>query len=761
MKTTTYSLKNGTLKVQIEDLIPKRDWEGWVYQAPGVGNKGAEGAHYYYRSQTAEGSLKKAPATGQFSFSVEVDDPGAYSILLRAVRDTNKPGDARNDIWIRVDGDTQSVMPAGTAELTSGGNGFVKFKGASTAWKNARQFSTETTLDVNPASTVVFDKGVHEITFAPRSIGFHIDSVQVVRVGDVPKGGLTPNKTPAKTPSKTISVDLDDDPHVTVFLGHDGYRDADDNLSLLIGTAQAVKSAAKNASIDVAGVIFGDVKDGGQYYMLNPTGKAPRSFGTDDRFGDVAGNKKAAGNYAFFQKYGVEALKDLDPNLATYDLPASDKGGLRAWNFDATKKSQITDASAALAEAIIAAIKADAGSKGSVSELVVYSAGGGANVAGEAIGFLLNKGYSKADIAAHFAVTQHGNWEKSYEAEARELTRDMTIAISDQNMATYRNGADGPDLKHAIKANSGTGAGLGSDFAEAIAVATGKKAFAGLPNKAVFATTKDASDAGSHAFATNLDALLAAWESRLGKGTIHTDDQWGHLIDDGGSTRARVIWNGFDADDVKALLSSGKIASKSTTSKASGQAAQADDGGSKTVASAGTQEKTASGTIVATISSGIGDIERFGGSGSDDLELGAKTKAGGSKSNPVGLSFDGFTLDGDAEIEAAYLRFRSEETSTSKGRLKIAVEDGLSSKSFAKLGLGGRDWLDDSVTWQVGSWKDGRVYRSPDISDLLEQAIDGDIGAKDALVFRISGTGHHSAHSFESGFAPELVIEYA
>ena len=51
-------------------------------------------------------------------------------------------------------------MPKGTPTLTSGGNGFVKFKGAPAAWMNAHQvFSTSQHGDKNPASTVVFDKG--------------------------------------------------------------------------------------------------------------------------------------------------------------------------------------------------------------------------------------------------------------------------------------------------------------------------------------------------------------------------------------------------------------------------------------------------------------------------------------------------------------------------------------------------------------------------------------------------------------------------
>jgi hypothetical protein len=200
--TRTYGLTGGKVKVQIEDLLGKTPGGGWVYQAPGVGNKNAEGAHYYYKSQTSDGSHKQAPDAGRFSFNLNITEAGQYSILLRASRDTNNPGDARNDIWIKVDSNTQSVMPKGTPKLTSGGDGFVKYKGATTSWIDAKQFSTPIEGDRNAPSTVVFDKGMHSITFAPRSTGYHIDSVQVIKVGGS-KTTASTTKVAAATETET------------------------------------------------------------------------------------------------------------------------------------------------------------------------------------------------------------------------------------------------------------------------------------------------------------------------------------------------------------------------------------------------------------------------------------------------------------------------------------------------------------------------------------------------------------------------------
>lgn len=180
----TYQAKKGVTTVQVEHLMGSKSKGGWVYVAPGKGNPGAEGAHYYYRSQTAQGSHKSVPKDGHFGFSLKVEDPGKYKILVRAARDTSNPGDARNDMWIRVNGDTEKMMPKGTPGLTEGGKGYVKFKGGLSAkWNELKEFSTPKHGDKNPASEVMFGKGVFKIDFAPRSTGLHIDSIKVVKVG--------------------------------------------------------------------------------------------------------------------------------------------------------------------------------------------------------------------------------------------------------------------------------------------------------------------------------------------------------------------------------------------------------------------------------------------------------------------------------------------------------------------------------------------------------------------------------------------------
>ncbi|HVH02698.1 MAG TPA: hypothetical protein VM891_07090 [Amaricoccus sp.] len=542
---------------------------------------------------------------------------------------------------------------------------------------------------------------------------------------------------------------------VRVWLSHDGYRDPDDNLSMLLGAANARVAAQSSSSVRVGGVLFGDTKDGGQYYTLNPGGTAPAAFGTDDRYGDVAGNKQAAGNYAFFQQYGKAALKALGPGWKLYDLLASDNGGRRAWNFDASQKSQITGAAQALADDIVDALT-QTGAAATPAKLVVYSAGGGANAAAEAIGYLLNQGYAEADLLKVFVVVQHGNnWVTNYEGAARELTRDFTVAISNQNYDLYANGDPGPDLKHALSAKVTGDTLFAAAFDTALAVATGGQAFGNLPANATFKATLDASDAGSHAFATNPARLIAAMADRLSGGEgLQTGYDWAHLIDTGTGTgtssgaRLREIVSDFDAAAISKLLwgsagAKAKVAAAATTVSPAASAEAGHD-----AAEGGAESATGGGRSVVALASGSDDRESLGGSASTDLDLGT---AAGGRANRVTLHFgDLAELAADlhdahagarAEIESAYLVFEAKRGAGDDGPLTIAAAG-------------------ESVDWDPGAWTAGASYRSADVAALVEAALAGD-GNGDHITFAITGSGSHVAEAFEAdGAAPRLVIDW-
>ena len=77
--------------------------------------------------------------------------------------------------------------------------------------------------------------------------------------------------------------------------------------------------ARSNPDVAVAGLIFGDTTDGGQFHMAYPGAATPRNMDGDPRFDDVAANKVAAGNYAFFKKYGAPALNQMAPGWQVID----------------------------------------------------------------------------------------------------------------------------------------------------------------------------------------------------------------------------------------------------------------------------------------------------------------------------------------------------------------------------------------------------------------------------------------------------------
>ncbi len=519
---------------------------------------------------------------------------------------------------------------------------------------------------------------------------------------------------------------------IRVWLSADGYRDPDDNLAMLLGAAQARVTAKSGNDVRVAGAVFGDTKDGGQYYTLNPAGTAPVAFGSDSRYGSVGGNQQAAGNYAFYKQYARRGAQGTRPGLG--QVRPARRGPGRHALLELRRRPRVADQHG-LPRARRRHPRGDRQDRGAATaaEVVVYSAGGGANVAAEAIGYLLNQGYSEAVLLKHFAVVQHGNnWVTNYEAAARILTRDFTVAISNQNYETYLNGMDGPYLKQALSGPTSETA-FGVAFDKALAVATGATAFQNLGAGKTFKKTLDASDAGSHAFAVDVDRLAAALDNRLsGTEEMQTGFDWAHLIDQGGSTRLREVYGAFDAAAIARLLGTGQTA----------RVAALESGDS------GTGSVTGSATVTAAVAASRDDAESYGGVASDDLDLGETTTAAGKVANDVALRFTGLALDAGAEIESAYLLFEAKRSGDAGGTLAIAVADDLGRRFSPGEDLAARDWHDETVAWTPGAWKAGEAYRSADVSDLVAAAIEGGgPDALDALAFRITGTGSHSAHA--------------
>ena len=357
---------------------------------------------------------------------------------------------------------------------------------------------------------------------------------------------------------------------VRVWLSHDGYRDPDDNLAMLVGAAKARTMARSDADVSIAGVIFGDTTDGGQYHMVHPLRKTPANMDGDSRFDDHAMNKVAAGNYAFFKKYAAPALTQLAPGWAVIDTVKGEVEG--SWNYHAQTLAGISLAARELVADIRAAINKGGGAH--PKEVVVYSAGGGAHVAAEAIGFLRHS-YGDAKIKEHFAIVQHGrtNFALNLEPEARNITRTFTIPIAKQDLDQYANGMSGPGLGKLVRGGVYLeGDRFGSKMALALDVAQGLKAFNNLGPDKTFKTTTDGSDSGSHAFAVADSKLLSHWNDRLRAGeTLSSEVGHEHqIVKAGGGYRLRVMYNDFDWKDVRALMNRGGAASAAAESAEAG-----------------------------------------------------------------------------------------------------------------------------------------------------------------------------------------------
>jgi hypothetical protein len=271
-----------------------------------------------------------------------------------------------------------------------------------------------------------------------------------------------------------------------VIVGHDGHADPDDNLAALAGFI-AVKRAQDQpgSRVTLLAMIYGDTTEDRQDGMI------PGGPGT----GDAGKDRTAAANYQFFKQFTRPSLQSMGFNTF-FDVVTQD------YDFNASSLTAMTTGGAFLAQRVKSAI----GTK----TRVVYSAGGGENTAAEAIAWLRKQGYSDTQIRDTFAIVQHSsssNWAKFTESAARRIIADdFTIYIENQNPYS---GTGEPPRTVKVSRTSAT-------FANAWAVAVGDQP-SGIAN---LASKRDASDAGSHHFASNMAGIETYWNRRGEPGVI-------------------------------------------------------------------------------------------------------------------------------------------------------------------------------------------------------------------------------------------------
>ncbi|MGK7870610.1 hypothetical protein [Falsiroseomonas sp. E2-1-a20] len=165
-------------------------------------------------------------------------------------------------------------------------------------------------------------------------------------------------------------------------------------------------------------------------------------------------------------------------------------------------------------------------------------------------------------------------------------------------------------------------------------------------------------------------------------------------------------------------------------------------------------------SISVTIANSAGDWEQSGGAGSQDLELGLN----GSQTQYVGLRFTGLDIPEGAVIESAYFEFKALESNAAAASFQIAIENSETAVGYTTTNNPGtRSYLPETVAWQnVEAWTAGQIYRSADISGLIEDVIGSDgLETTEALGFLITGSGSRVANPFDlDGVGPRLVVNF-
>ena len=176
-------------KIQIEDANIDNGGQNpggdWVFVPDGESSLGdAQGAGSYYWEFLGDGNLApNAPQENSiltFNIFVPEGEEGVYVLRLRAGRETADPSDARNDVWVRIDGDAEALQ---VEEINSVSNdGFIKIFGNPTGnWGFAQTIDSVSEEEPNFNAAFQLEPGFHTIQLAGRSPGFNIDFIELVR----------------------------------------------------------------------------------------------------------------------------------------------------------------------------------------------------------------------------------------------------------------------------------------------------------------------------------------------------------------------------------------------------------------------------------------------------------------------------------------------------------------------------------------------------------------------------------------------------
>jgi hypothetical protein len=175
-----YLMENSRLKVQFEDMNgpggvnPPGKWQ-FFDEADEDGNQANfQGDGYYLWGNEDSEALNGPQAELTYTFVIPESAEGEFNLRVRATRDPGGASDAQNDVWVKIDDNAEDLLVSDVDAIDN--SGFIKLYGNATGSFGFANFIDSTSSSVpNFPAQFMLESGVHTITFAGRSEGFHID----------------------------------------------------------------------------------------------------------------------------------------------------------------------------------------------------------------------------------------------------------------------------------------------------------------------------------------------------------------------------------------------------------------------------------------------------------------------------------------------------------------------------------------------------------------------------------------------------------
>ncbi|VXB27476.1 hypothetical protein HALO153_130048 [Vreelandella titanicae] len=190
-----YLMEGSRLKVQFEDINgpggvnPPGKWQ-FFDEADENGNQANfQGVGYYLWGDEDSEALNGPQAELTYTFVIPESAAGEFTLRVRGTRDPGGASDAQNDVWVKIDDNAEELLVSNVNAIDN--SGFIKLYGNATGDFGFANFIDSTSDSVpNFPAEFVLDAGVHTITFAGRSEGFHIDFFELYQ-GNAPSINAT------------------------------------------------------------------------------------------------------------------------------------------------------------------------------------------------------------------------------------------------------------------------------------------------------------------------------------------------------------------------------------------------------------------------------------------------------------------------------------------------------------------------------------------------------------------------------------------